>query len=169
MRFGKGHTLLDKLLGLGAGTPALQGLVARDARDLAHERLVVLEGQVEEDGLEMVVDLLVELAGDAPRGNSEGQRVRGVRVRRAAVHVARELVEEDEQGEGAAWARLSPGIEFVRPRAGDQVAELGEDDGVVRLRVRRGEPVGDGLVEPECQNGRDVVLHCWRESDLRGR
>ena len=92
---------------------------------LLRRRLGVLEGEVEEGagepGHRAVVTAGDGAVGDAPRDGVGGEGPRAV-----AVHVARELVEQDDQREGLAGALL-PREELVGRGRRDEVAEaLGE-------------------------------------------
>ncbi len=161
--FCKTDTALHELSGLTVRlTPCQQRLDQRDTRDLADEPLFVHQRQVEEQGLE-VADLAVELACDTCRRESGGFGVGGVRLVAAPVHVARILVEEEEERETAsgtpALGRRRPGVEFVVACPRDQCAERVADERVVLLRVRRGEPVLWRAVEPERKRAVDVRLH----------
>lgn len=139
------------MVGVGFRASTLEGLVTGDAGDLTDEGLVVFERQVEEDGLEGV-HLAVKLPGDGPGGEVEGEGVRGVGVGGAPVHVAGELVQEDDGGEGPP-GRLGPTVpEVVGARPLAEVAEPLRDGGVKGSRVGMGEPVQGRLGEPKVQD-----------------
>ena len=109
-------------------------------------------------------------SGDGFDSDIEGFGVSGEGVRGAAVDVAGELVEEEDEGEGAVrvggGAARAPGVVERGGRGArlvDERRELGADFGVEGWGG--GEPlgviVGVERGEPEVEDARDVGVH-WR-------
>ena len=120
----------------------------RDAAFLIGEIFRVLEGQIEELTLDMR-DLSVEPASDGAIGDGAGDTVGLVGAPVAAEHVARELVEHDDERERT-LRRLLPGRELAvaagLPQARKALRDLG-----VEGRVLLEPLVGAGRA-PECED-----------------
>ena len=93
---------------------------------------MVFEGQVEE-GLQVRLERQVKTVRDRPVSRGPRQTVGGEGVGRAAVDVARKLVEEQDEGQGA-FRRTAPACEVSSRRL--QVNNLeAYTDGLVELRT----------------------------------
>jgi hypothetical protein len=129
-----------------------------DAAILIGERLAVHERHVEEGAL-VVSQLAIDAERDALGRDLGGPRVAVVRAPGAAEHVARELVEHDDERQpparrgqpGVALAgghRLVQGVEAIA----DELIELGILAPPARLRLGAGESILVQLAEPEAQH-----------------
>ena len=134
-----------------------QTLVQGSRCDLADEVLVVHQGQVEEHLLQ-AGHLPVLSRGDRPGGNLDGFRVGAIRPGRTAEDVSRELVEEEQEGQGASRL-LCPALQLRGVRLVDKGAEL-VSDGFVEVWVRH-EPSFDGVfpVKPKRDGAIDGGVH----------
>src|SRR5688572_11175905 len=80
---------------LGIGRAALAAKLDRAV--LVVEVFAMLERQIEEKALLLVLEMEIEAAVDGPIGDEARLGVGGERTRRAAKHVARELIEAQQQ------------------------------------------------------------------------
>jgi hypothetical protein len=102
-------------------------------------------GQVEE-APQVVLEGAVVAAGDGLGGDLAGERVGGELVARAAVEVARELVEQDQQRQRPLGG-LDPAVVFAA-RGGMVGGLVLQADGLVERRVLL-EPAAGACLAPE--------------------
>jgi hypothetical protein len=130
-----------------------------DGAVLVGQAFAVLEGQVKEQTL-VPGHAPIEARRNRILRQGEGQRIGGKGARRAAEHVARELVEDDHEREGGERRRL-PRVESAArrllPETGEALADLaveavGLDEPLAapapaQRRARRPEPEIEDLGE----------------------
>jgi hypothetical protein len=116
----------------------------------------VLERHVEKPAL-LTIELPVEAGGDRMLRNRQRQRIGCERARRAAEHVARELVEHEHRGETFARRR-----ELLRAQLRHLVVERGKAlaNRIIDARVLTEPRLGPQLVEPVARDLlHPVALH----------
>lgn len=135
---------------LGFGVSGRQGHVAI----LIFQRLGMLERQQDEVA-KREVERLVMSAPDRLVREHQGQRVGGEGVACAAKAVPRELVQQDEQGQGA-LGRLDPVVQFAPGGGNMGVMEAAAELGVEGVVL--GEPfLGTGFFPEGDDGGRGYV------------
>jgi len=101
--------------------------------------LGVLERQVGEPALERR-QLQVAAVGDQLPGDRQRRGIAGERTRAVAVHVARELVEQQDQRQRAARVAVGPVRQLAAQRRFDRGAEAVADQAVGGRRLAEPEP-----------------------------
>lgn len=113
------------------------GLEQFDLPVLIHQILRMLERQVEEPA-DVALDLQVMPGLQRAKSEHPRQRIGGEGMARAPEHIARKLVEQDQQGQRALRS-LRPGIQFS-PGGGEmRVPEAAPETGVESVIL--GEPL----------------------------
>lgn len=121
------------------------GLEQFQLPDLVGEVLGMLQRQIEE-AADVALDLQVVPGLQRPPGDRPRQRIGGEGVACAPEHIARKLVQQDQQGQRA-FRRLRPGIQFAPRGCEMRVPETAPEAGVEG--VIPGEPLRGTGVFPE--------------------
>lgn len=124
----------DAMMMLGPAVVGLavhSGLEQFDLAVLVREILRMLERQVEKPA-DVALDLQVVPGLQRPIGDHPRQRIGGEGVARAPEHIARILVEQDQQGQRA-FRRLRPVIQFAPRGCEMRVPETAPEAGVKGL------------------------------------